>query len=144
MIKRMTDFKIFFGGKLHQIGKDLATEIQNDFDEYPELGLTVRSVEIKGFSVRISINREAPHVYYADEDSLVWNDALVFTGNFKDDPDEALTIPMPEETYSCLHDYCFYINVLLKDYNHIVRPENWIHGFKTETTDKYFTIEYQF
>ena len=144
MIKTMYDFKIFFGGKVYQIGDNLVAEIQKDFDEYPELGLSVRSIEVDGTNVRVSISREAPHVYYADEGSWVWNDALVFTGNFKDDPNEAFTIPMPEETYSSLHDYCFYINVLLKDYNHIVRPENWIHGFKTETTDKYFTIEYQF
>ena len=144
MIKTMREFKIFFGGKIYQIGDNLAADIQKDIDKYPELGLSVRDIEVKGLAVRVSINRDNPHVYYADEDSLVWNDAIVFTGNFKDDSDEALTIPMPDETYSCLHDYCFYINVLLKDYNHIVEPVNWIHGFKTETTDKYFTIEYQF
>lgn len=144
MIKTMKDFKIFFGGKIYQIGDNLSDEIQKDLEKYPELGLSVRSVEVKGFIIRISIDRENPHVYYADEDSLVWNDAIVFTGNYKDNPNEVLTIPMPEETNSSLHDYCFYVNVLLKDYNHIVRPENWIRGFKTETTDKYFTIEYQF
>ena len=144
MIKTMKDFKIFFGGKIYQIGDNLPDEIQKDLETFPELGLSVRRIQVEGFTVRISINRDAPHIYYADEDSLVWNDALVFTGNFKDDPYEVFTIPMPEETYSCLHDYCFYINVLLKDYNHIVRPENWIRGFKTQTKDKYFTIEYQF
>ena len=42
----MNDFKIFFGGKLYQIGDNLPDEIQKDLEEYPELDLSVRRILI--------------------------------------------------------------------------------------------------
>lgn len=156
MRKTLYDFKIFFAGKIYQINKNLKKEIQTDLDQYPELKFSVRSFEIDGFKVRLSINRSEPHAYYADEDYIRWNDAVTFSGNFKnDDADIPLLskkkrespeaiIPMPDETFSSLHDYCFVVNMFVKDYNTIVGIANWVTGFRTETTDKYFTLEYIF
>lgn len=131
MTKTMKDFKIFFGGKIYQIGKNLPDEIQKDLEAYPELELSVRGIQIEGFTVKVSINRDAPHVYYADEDSLVRNDALVFTGNFKDGPDEVFTIPMPEQylpllrhPFSNICHYLFYITDLVAEYNLVMKRNN--------------------
>ena len=140
----MEYFQIYFGGNIYQIGDDLADNIQKELDQHPELNLSVRAVEVKGTKVSVSINRKVDQGYYeANEGYIVWNDACIFTGNF-DGEDMRGNIRLPKETCCSLFNHCFPINVLVKDYNHIVKEKNWVLSLNCVTHENYFTIEYEF
>lgn len=146
-IWRITNYDIYFGGKIYRIGDDLANKIQKDLQtlELPEYKLSVRNVEISPLKILISINRDtAGYGYYeANEGYICWQDACIFTGNFKG-IDERGNIRLPKETCSSLFNHCFPINVLLSDYNNIVKERNWLLSLNCHTHKKYFTFEYEF
>lgn len=140
----MEYFQIYFGGNIYQIADDLEANIQKDFDQHPELNLSVRKIDVKGTKVSISINRKVDQSYYeANEGYIVWNDACIFTGNIEEEYVRG-NIRLPNETCCSLFNHCFPINVLVKDYNHIVKEKNWVLSLNCVTHENYFTIEYEF
>ena len=145
----LKDFKVLFMGELYALGEDLAERIQEEFYSIPDRKLSVRKVEIKWPKVKISINRKEPCFYGADKGEICGHDAYIFTGNIWETYETNgtkgnFTLPMPEETYSCVQNNSFPINTLLKDYNHLVGSRNWLRGLSVTTSRNYFTIEYQF
>ena len=144
----INDFQILFMSKLYKLEEGIIEKIQEDFDTIPEEELSVKSVIIKWPKVQLSINRKEIYFYAADNGLICGREAYIFTGNiwenYETDGPKELVIPMPEETYGCLHNYCFPINVLLKDYNKLVGARNWLKGLNVKTKKTYFTIEYIF
>lgn len=145
----LKDFQILFMSGLYALGDDLAEKIQMDLDSIPNEKLSVRGIKIKWPKVQLSINRKESCFYAADNGFICGRDSYFFTGNIWNDYEtdgckDDLIIPMPEETYSYVHNHCFPINVLLNDYNHLVGPRNWLKGLNVKTKKTYFTIEYEF